>query len=272
MSKDPKTNAPPPGGKSESLEDLIYRPSLASSNAACTKTSPLITIPATIVMYSICAYGVFYLAKQSDAVKKVVKTIGLDLQEMAEDEPPPPPPPPPAAPAAPPAPVMKVDAPKDAPPPPPLPADSNVVPEVVPKELPKENLSMAYAGQGGASGTGVSGPVGAAGASGPAIAGASGSTAGKVVDFDFSQIKVKLQPPPPPYPPLAKIAKIQGTVVVEIVVGLDGVPTKATALEGPPQLRPTAENYAMQWRFEPALLNGQPQMARFRLTMPFKLR
>ena len=96
--------------------------------------------------------------------------------------------------------------------------------------------------------------------------------AGKVVDFDFSQIKVKYQPPAPPYPPLAKIAKIQGTVVVEIVVGPDGVPTSATAKEGPPQLRPTAEAYAMQWKFEPALLNGQPQYARFKLTMPFRLK
>lgn len=270
MSKDPKTNPSPPGGKPASLEDLVYRASIAEGNAGVRKTSPLITIPATIVMYSICAYGVFYLAKQSETVKKVAKTIGLDLQEMAEEAPPPPPPPPPPAPAAPPAPAIRVDAPKDAPPPPPL-TDPNVVPEIAPKELPKVDLSMAYASK--SSGT-AGGPsvAGAVGAGGPAISGASGTTAGKVVDFDFSQIKVKLQPPAPPYPALAKIAKIQGTVVVEIIVGLDGVPTKATALEGPPQLRPTAEAYAMQWRFEPAMLNGQPQMARFRLTMPFKLR
>ncbi len=103
-----------------------------------------------------------------------------------------------------------------------------------------------------------------------AVAGSNVSA--KVVDFDFSQIKVKYQPPAPPYPPLAKLAKIQGTVVVEITVGVDGVPVKATALDGPPQLRPTAEQYAMNWRFEPALLNGVPQTARFKLTMPFRLR
>ena len=61
-------------------------------------------------------------------------------------------------------------------------------------------------------------------------------------------------------------------MVIEITVGPDGVPTGAVAKEGPPQLRPSAEAYAMQWRFEPALLNGQPQYARFRLTMPYKLR
>jgi len=99
-----------------------------------------------------------------------------------------------------------------------------------------------------------------------------GSSTTKVVDFDFSQIRIKYQPPAPPYPPLAKIAKIQGTVVVEIIIGIDGVPIKAVALEGPPQLRPAAENYAMQWKFEPAMLNGVPQTAKFKLTMPFKLR
>jgi protein TonB len=103
------------------------------------------------------------------------------------------------------------------------------------------------------------------------VGGVVGGT-GKVIDFDFAQVKIKYQPPPPPYPPLAKIAKIQGTVVVEITIGPDGVPTQANAKEGPPQLRPAAENYAMQWRFFPAELNGVPQYARFKLTMPFRLR
>jgi TonB family protein len=93
-----------------------------------------------------------------------------------------------------------------------------------------------------------------------------------VADFDFSQMKVAYQPPSPPYPPLAKIAKIQGTVVVEVVVGPDGIPTSATAREGPPQLRPAAEAYARQWKFQPATLNGKPQYARFKLTMPFHLK
>jgi len=43
-------------------------------------------------------------------------------------------------------------------------------------------------------------------------------------------------------------------------------------VEGPAQLRQTAENYAMGWKFEPAMLNGVAQTARFKLTMPFRLR
>lgn len=101
---------------------------------------------------------------------------------------------------------------------------------------------------------------------------AEGGGTRKVVDFDFRQIKIKHQPPPPPYPPLAKIAAIQGTVVVELIIDTNGLTEQATAIDGPPQLRASAESYAMQWRFEPALLNNVPQKARFRLTMPFRLR
>ena len=131
---------------------------------------------------------------------------------------------------------------------------------------------MRYASSSSGSGSGVpgGGVAGGGPTTGMAVAGA--GAAGRVVDFDFSQMKTKYQPPPPAYPPLAKIARIQGTVVVEITVGTDGIPTSAHALEGPPQLRPVAEAYAMGWKFEPALLNGVPQTARFKLTMPFKLK
>jgi TonB family protein len=92
------------------------------------------------------------------------------------------------------------------------------------------------------------------------------------VDFDFSAIKIAHQPPAPAYPADAKAARIQGTVVVELVVDEQGVPVSARALEGPPQLAPTAVAYAREWRFEPALVNGKAVQARFKLTMPFRLR
>lgn len=270
MSKDPNTNPPPKGAKPETLEDVVYRASLAEGNSAVRHASPFVTIPLTLVTWAGFGGLAYFAATQTKMGQEIVKkTVGIDLTESEEAPPPPPPPPPPPAPAAPVvAPRAEV---KDLPPPPPINPDQDVVPEIAPRELPKQDLSMAYAGQGQAGGTGAPSVAGAgvAGGSGMAVVGASST---KVVDFDFSQIKVKLQPPAPPYPPLAKIAKVQGTVVVEITIGTDGVPTRATAIEGPPQLRPTAEAYAMNWRFEPAMLNGVPQTARFRLTMPFRLR
>lgn len=95
---------------------------------------------------------------------------------------------------------------------------------------------------------------------------------GRPMIFDFRQMRIKIQPPPPPYPPLARLARIQGTVLVEMIVDPEGVPVSAVALSGPPQLAVTAIRYAMDWRFEPAKLDGVAQTARFLLTMPFNLR
>ena len=93
-----------------------------------------------------------------------------------------------------------------------------------------------------------------------------------VVDFDFSQLRVKHQPPAPPYPSLAKANRIQGLVIVLLTIDPDGRPIEAEAQEGPPELLVTALDYALQWSFEPARLNGVGQYARFKLTMPFRLR
>jgi len=93
-----------------------------------------------------------------------------------------------------------------------------------------------------------------------------------VHDFDFKQIHIAHQPDPPVYPAEAKAKRIQGTVVVTLIVGTDGIPESAEALEGPEALRPTAVEYAKGWRFEPAQVGGKPVKARFKLTMPFRLR
>lgn len=100
----------------------------------------------------------------------------------------------------------------------------------------------------------------------------SAQKAGRVVDFDFSQIRVKRQPPAPGYPTAVRLARVQGTVVLDLIIDPQGEPIRAEAREGPVPLLVTALSYALAWRFEPAKLNGVPQYARFRLTMPFRLR
>jgi TonB family protein len=87
----------------------------------------------------------------------------------------------------------------------------------------------------------------------------------------FTQVKIQYQPPPPVYPEEAKALGIQGVVIVEMVIGPDGIPTQATAYSGPKELRASSEAYAFQWKFFPALLNGKPQYARFVLRLPYNL-
>jgi len=92
------------------------------------------------------------------------------------------------------------------------------------------------------------------------------------VELDFKQIRVKHQPEAPVYPPEAKAARIQGTVVVVLVIDAKGKVTSAKAISGPPELHACAVDYASAWEFEPAKVKGRPVPARFKLTMPFRLR
>jgi len=100
------------------------------------------------------------------------------------------------------------------------------------------------------------------------------SPSSRVVDFSFSQMKIKAQPPAPAYPLEAKRHRRMATVKVQITVGPNGLPLRTQVLPGPwlALLGPVGCRYAMDWTFEPALLNGVPQTARFLLTMPFRLK
>lgn len=66
-----------------------------------------------------------------------------------------------------------------------------------------------------------------------------------------------LAKPAPPYPPIAKQARQQGTVAVQIVVDEQGRVVSAKAASGPPLLLLAAERAAYQARFTPTVLNGQ---------------
>ena len=64
--------------------------------------------------------------------------------------------------------------------------------------------------------------------------------------------------PAPLYPEIAKRARTQGLVSVEVVIDVSGRVISAKAVSGPEMLREAAERAAMQARFTPALLSGQP--------------
>lgn len=92
------------------------------------------------------------------------------------------------------------------------------------------------------------------------------------VDMKFSQVRVKLQPEAPTYPADAKAARIQGTVVVHLTIDTEGKVTEARAISGPPELHDCAIGYAKGWQFEPVKVKEKAVPARFKLTMPFRLR
>ncbi len=62
----------------------------------------------------------------------------------------------------------------------------------------------------------------------------------------------------PAYPPLAKQARIQGTVRFNIGIGRDGGVVSLEVVNGHPLLIPAAAEAVRQYRYKPTLLNGQP--------------
>jgi protein TonB len=77
--------------------------------------------------------------------------------------------------------------------------------------------------------------------------------------------------PAPPYPPLARAARVQGTVTVEILVDEQGRVVDATATNGPAMLREAARQAAMLARFTPTKLNGEPVKVSGVITYNFTL-
>ena len=172
--------------------------------------------------------------------------------------PPPPPPPPP-----PPAPAPKVRViPKVAQQP-----QHMVQPKAIPKQVAQiieEPLPPA--------------PVG--GVVGGVAGGMAGGSAGGILGGIISAAPPPPPPPPPPaapirvggqvqsaklvnqprpaYPPLARQARIQGTVRLEAVISKDGAIQNLEVVSGHPLLIQSALAAVQQWRYQPTLLNGSP--------------
>jgi periplasmic protein TonB len=62
----------------------------------------------------------------------------------------------------------------------------------------------------------------------------------------------------PTYPPLARQARIQGTVILRAVISKDGSIENLQLVSGHPMLAPAAIEAVKQWRYKPYLLNGEP--------------
>jgi TonB family protein len=117
-----------------------------------------------------------------------------------------------------------------------------------------------------------------------------GAGAGVVVGFGSEPPAVPLPPPsepvrvggkvlppqkikdvPPVYPSIAQSARIQGIVIVEVLVGADGRVSSAKVIRSIPLLDQAALDAVRQWEFSPPLLNGQPTPVLMSVTVVFKL-
>jgi TonB family protein len=75
----------------------------------------------------------------------------------------------------------------------------------------------------------------------------------------------------PAYPPLAKAARISGSVVVEIMIDQEGYVASARALSGHPLLKDAAVSAVKEWRFTPTKLGGEAVNVVGTITFNFNL-
>jgi protein TonB len=75
----------------------------------------------------------------------------------------------------------------------------------------------------------------------------------------------------PEYPEVARLAGIEGDVTLRIFVGQDGTVRGITPLSGPPILARAAMRALEQWRYAPALVDGDPVDVVTTVTLAFRL-
>jgi TonB family protein len=91
----------------------------------------------------------------------------------------------------------------------------------------------------------------------------------RVVDSVMSgQLITKVSPA---YPPLARQARIQGTVLLKAQISKTGDVENLQLISGHPMLAPAAVEAVKQWKYKPYLLNGEPIAVETNVTVVFQL-
>lgn len=171
---------------------------------------------------------------------------------------PPPPPPPPPPPAAAPVHVIKK-----------IETDLNNgalrTPTAIPKKIamikedeppPSANVGVMGGVAGGVPGGQMGGVIGGIISSTP-VAVPKVATPQKVRVSQGVSEGLLLHKVTPAYPPLAKQARIQGSVVLQATIGKDGAIQNLRVISGHPMLTQSALDAVKQWKYKPYLLNGE---------------
>ncbi len=75
----------------------------------------------------------------------------------------------------------------------------------------------------------------------------------------------------PAYPPLARQARIQGSVLLQAEISKDGSIQNLRLISGHPMLAPSAIEAVKQWKYKPYILNGEPVEVETQITVNFTL-
>ena len=80
-----------------------------------------------------------------------------------------------------------------------------------------------------------------------------------------------LQKTQPVYPPIAKAARVSGTVVLQATISKTGTIENLRVISGPAMLQQAALDAVKTWRYRPYLLNNEPVEVETTVNVIFKL-
>lgn len=77
--------------------------------------------------------------------------------------------------------------------------------------------------------------------------------------------------PAPKYPELARAARVQGVVILSVIISKEGTVENVTVVSGHALLPEAAVEAVKQWRHRPQTVNGQPVPVITTVTVNFSL-
>jgi len=188
--------------------------------------------------------------------------------------------------------MMALVAPPPPPPPPPPPAEVHIVKQVqtdlvngqlrTPTKIPKK-VEMIKEEEAPPPMTGVVGgvPGGVPGGQMNGVIGGIISNAPMAVPKVATPTRIRvsqgvtaglvIKRVNPVYPPLARTARVQGSVLLAAVIGKDGTIQNLHVVSGHPLLTQAALDAVRQWRYKPYILNGEPVEVDTQVTVNFTL-
>jgi TonB family protein len=97
------------------------------------------------------------------------------------------------------------------------------------------------------------------------------SKAAERVQMSSGTAEVVSRPVRPDYPLLARQMKVQGSVILQVLIGRDGLIQNLHVLSGPPILASAAEEAVKQWHFKPHYQGADTVETQARITVNFTI-
>jgi protein TonB len=97
------------------------------------------------------------------------------------------------------------------------------------------------------------------------------SNAAERVQMSSGSAEVVSKPVKPGYPLLARQMKVQGSVILQALIGRDGLIQDLRVLSGPPILASAAQEAVKQWHFKPHFQGAEPVETQAKITVNFTI-